>query len=228
MLPPPAITMPPRRILAAAQLAHDAADILARGEEEHLVAVLDDGVARRAARSFRRDRSRRRAPRQSGNVLAQRAQRLADQQALPAARARRPAAPGRRRNPAPAARRDSEMQARDVLGDQLLGADPHVHRERVLAEQLLARRCTRRTRTRAILFGVRYSVQAIWQASMLTSSLLVSATRMSVSAMPAASRIRGMARVAATVRISSRSCRSRRMSSFVSTTVTSLACSRER
>ena len=31
---------------------------------------------------------------------------------------------------------------------------------------------------------MRYSVQAIWQASMLTSSLLVSATRMSVPAMP--------------------------------------------
>ena len=43
-------------------------------------------------------------------------------------------------------------------------------------------------RTRAIFVGVRYSVQAISQANMLTSSLLVSATRMSVSAMPAASR----------------------------------------
>jgi len=32
--------------------------------------------------------------------------------------------------------------------------------------------------------GVRYSVQATWQASLLTSSLLVSATRISVLAIP--------------------------------------------
>ena len=42
-------------------------------------------------------------------------------------------------------------------------------------------------RMRAILVGVRYSACAIWQATMLTSSLLVSATSTSVSAMPAAS-----------------------------------------
>src|ERR1700721_1141338 len=83
-------------------------------------------------------------------------------------------------------------------------------------------------RTRAIFFGVRYSVHAIWQASMLTSSLLVSATRTSVPAMPAASRTCGLAALPFTVRMSSRSCRSRRISSFVSMTVTSFAPSRER
>ena len=36
----------------------------------------------------------------------------------------------------------------------------------------------------------------MWQASMLTSSLLVSATRMSVVAIPAASRMRGLERIA--------------------------------
>src|SRR5580698_3371824 len=83
-------------------------------------------------------------------------------------------------------------------------------------------------RTRAIFLGVRYKVQAIWQASMLTSSLLVSATRMSVEAIPAASRIRGLAALPFTVRMSRRSCRSRKISSLVSTTVTSFAPSRER
>src|ERR1700722_20192065 len=83
-------------------------------------------------------------------------------------------------------------------------------------------------RTRAIFFGVRYSVQAIGQASMLTSSLLVNATRISVAAIPAASRMRGLAALPFTVRMSRRSCRSRRISSFVSMTVTSFASSRER
>jgi len=68
----------------------------------------------------------------------------------------------------------------------------------------------------------------MWQASMLTSSLLVSATRMSVPAMPAASRIFGLAALPFTVRMSSRSCKSRRISSFISMTVTSFASSRER
>src|SRR5580704_11088304 len=81
---------------------------------------------------------------------------------------------------------------------------------------------------RAIFFGVRYRVQAMWQASMLTSSLLVRATRMSVAAMPAASRMRGLAALPLTVRMSRRSCRSRKISSFVSMTVTSFASSRER
>jgi hypothetical protein len=83
-------------------------------------------------------------------------------------------------------------------------------------------------RTRAIFFGVRYKVQAMWQASMLTSSLLVSATRISVAAIRAASRMRGLAALPFTVRMSSRSCRSRRISSFTSMTVTSFASSRER
>src|SRR5271156_1099365 len=63
---------------------------------------------------------------------------------------------------------------------------------------------------------------------MLTSSLLVSATRTSVPAMPAASRTCGLAALPFTVRMSSRSCRSRRISSFVSMTVTSFAPSRAR
>ena len=46
-------------------------------------------------------------------------------------------------------------------------------------------------RMRAILVGVRYSALAISQATMFTSSELVSATRMSVSAMPAASSTAG-------------------------------------
>ena len=38
----------PRRRLFLAHLAHELADVVARGEEEHLVALLDDGVAFRA------------------------------------------------------------------------------------------------------------------------------------------------------------------------------------
>src|ERR1700733_16019262 len=83
-------------------------------------------------------------------------------------------------------------------------------------------------RTRAILVGVRYSACAISQATILTSSLLVSATSTSVSAMPAASSTVGYEAWPATARTSSRACRSRRMSSLVSTTVTSLAGSRDR
>src|ERR1700675_328349 len=83
-------------------------------------------------------------------------------------------------------------------------------------------------RTRAIFFGVRYKIHAMWHASMLTSSLLVSATRISVAAIPAASRMRGLAALPFTVRMSSRSCRSRKISSLLSMTVTSFASSRER
>ncbi len=39
------------------------------------------------------------------------------------------------------------------------------------AEQAFALRCSRPARMRAIFVGVRYSVYAIWHATMLTSSL---------------------------------------------------------
>src|SRR5205807_1903788 len=81
---------------------------------------------------------------------------------------------------------------------------------------------------RAILVGVRNSVNATSQAIMFTSSLEVSATMMSASAVPAASSTEGWAALPATVRTSSRSWSSRSTSSFTSTTVTSLASSRER
>src|SRR6185437_12065849 len=63
---------------------------------------------------------------------------------------------------------------------------------------------------------------------MLTSSLLVRATMISASAAPAASSTGGYAALPTTVCTSSRSCRSRNTSSLTSTTVTSLASSRER
>ena len=62
---------------------------------------------------------------------------------------------------------------------------------------------------RAILVGVRNSVQAIWQAIMLISSLEVSATIMSAPWLPAASSTAGCAALPQTVRMSRRSCRSR-------------------
>ena len=81
-------------------------------------------------------------------------------------------------------------------------------------EQLAAAWCTRRERMRAIFVGVRNSVYAIWHAIMFTSSLLVSATMMSASRAPAASSTSGCDALPATVRMSSRSCRSRSTSSF--------------
>ena len=63
---------------------------------------------------------------------------------------------------------------------------------------------------------------------MFTSSELVSATSMSVSAMPAASSTDGKEALPATVRTSTRLCSSRSTSSLLSTTVTSLAGSRAR
>jgi len=104
-------------------------------------------------------------------------------------------------------------QTRHVFGDQLFGADPHIDRDAAFAEQPFTLGVIAE-RTRAIFFGVRYKVHAIWQASMLTSSLLESATRMSVDAMPAASRTRGLAALPLTVRMSRRSCSSRSVSSF--------------
>ena len=194
MLPPPAITT--RRAGASSRRISfiTDADILARGEEEHLVAVLDDGVALGLDALARPIDGG--DPRIGGrNVLAQRAQRLADERpALKRADADQPHAAIREIEHLQ--RAGVADQARDVLRDELLGADPHVHRDRVLAEQR-SRSVYVAERTRAIFFGVRYSVQAMWQANMLTSSLLVSATRMSVRAMPAASRIRGLAGIAA-------------------------------
>src|SRR5580704_4839171 len=82
-------------------------------------------------------------------------------------------------------------------------------------------------RMRAILVGVRKSVKATSQATRFTSSLEVSATMISASAAPAASSTVGCAALPATVRTSRRSCTSRSTSSLRSTTVTSLASSRD-
>src|SRR5258708_28436185 len=81
---------------------------------------------------------------------------------------------------------------------------------------------------RAILVGVGKRVNAAGQAIMSTSSEEVSATTISASAAPALSSTTGWAALPATVRTSSRSWSSRSASSFISTTVTSFASSRER
>ena len=92
----------PHRIFVFAHLAHDAADVVARGEEEHLIAVFDDRVAvGRDAAAVAVDRHDARLDLRQ--VLAQLAQLLADEQAAARARARPPGAPCRRRNRAPAA-----------------------------------------------------------------------------------------------------------------------------
>ena len=62
---------------------------------------------------------------------------------------------------------------------------------------------------RAILVRVPNRHQATWHATMLVSSLLVSATIMSASRAPAVSSVRGLAALPCTVRMSMRSCRSR-------------------
>jgi hypothetical protein len=85
-----------------------------------------------------------------------------------------------------------------------------------------------RARIRAIRVGVRNSVNATWHATMLTSSLLVSAMMMSASRPPARSITSGYDALPTTVRTSSRSWSSRSTSGFLSTMVTSLASSRAR
>ena len=111
MLPPPAITTRRTGSSSLAQLAHDAADVVARGEEEHLVAVLDDRVALgRDAAAVAVDGHDARLD--LGQVLAAARAGCGRPAGRPAARARRPGAPCRRRNPAPAARRGSGSAAR--------------------------------------------------------------------------------------------------------------------
>ena len=119
-----------------AHLAHHQPDVFARGQEENLVAVLDDGVALRLnalagtidggdARIGTRD------------VLAQRAQRLTHQRtSLQRADTDQPHASIRKVEHLQ--RAGIADQTGDVLGDQLLGTDPHIDRDAVFAEQRLA------------------------------------------------------------------------------------------
>ena len=117
----------PHRFLALAHLAHHQADVLGGGEEEHLVAGLDHGVALRAqAPPGPVDRDHARVD--VRKVLADVAQLLSDQQpALHGAHSYQPDA---------AAREVDDLQrtwiadqAPDVRGDQLLGTDVHVDGE---------------------------------------------------------------------------------------------------
>ena len=80
MLPPPAITTRRTGLSSLAHLAHHAAQVVARGEEEDLVAFLDDRVAlgpNAAAAAVDGDDARVRLR----QVLAQLAQRVADERA---------------------------------------------------------------------------------------------------------------------------------------------------
>src|ERR1700676_210216 len=117
----------------AAQLLHDHANILARGEEKYLVAILDDRVALRLdALAGPIDGG---APRvRRGNVLAQGTQRLTHQgTALQGTNAHQahPAIGEIQHLQSPGI----SDQTCHVLGHQLFGADPDIHRNRVLAEQ---------------------------------------------------------------------------------------------
>ena len=90
-------------------------------------------------------------------------------------------------------------QPHDVVGDELLGADRHVDGEgAVLVEEQLACACVKSAeRMRAMrVASLLNRVQAIWHATMFTSSLLVSATKMSASRAPAASSMLGLRAVA--------------------------------
>src|SRR5207244_3944020 len=127
-----------RRVVGVAQFAHDAADVVARGQEEYLIPLLHHRVA-----------------------LG--------------------------RNGAPVA----------VDGDHA-----HLHLGQV----------------------ARQFAQALTDQQ----AVALRATLMSASPAPALSSTVGWAALPATVRTSSRSCRSRSTSSFTSTTVTSLASSRDR
>ncbi len=91
----------PRRVVAVAHLGHGAADVLLRGQEEHLVTLDDDRIALRSnAAAVAVDRHD--AQRDVGQVAGQLAQGVPDQEAAACARAPPPAAPCRRRSRAPA------------------------------------------------------------------------------------------------------------------------------
>ena len=122
------------RLVRLAQLAHHLADVLAGGDEEDFVVGLDDGGPLGDDRPALPEDGRdpRVDPR---HVLAQGAQLLAHEW---------PAVVGLDRDQAhPAAGEVEHLhrarglhQALDVVGDELLGADHHVDRERLLAEEL--------------------------------------------------------------------------------------------
>ena len=124
----------PHRCSSFAHLAHDAAEIVARRDEEDLVALLDHGVAAgRDAAAGAIDRGDARLD--VAHVLAQRAQLLPDQQAA-LMRAHGDQAHLAVGEIDHLQRARIVNQPRDVLGHQLLGADQDVDRQRLFGEEL--------------------------------------------------------------------------------------------
>ncbi len=151
MLPPPRDDDAAGRPLLAPQFLHDHANVVAGGEKEHLVAVLDDGRALgNHAFAGAVDRSHSGIGR--GDVLAQGLQRLTHQRAaLQGADADQPhAAVGEIQDLERAGIAD---QTGDVLGDQLFGADPDIDGDAAFAEQPLLIRVIRRSNARDLLRG---------------------------------------------------------------------------
>ena len=173
-----------------------------------------------------------------GQMLADVAQLLPDQQPALHARAHRPAGPGRPRNRRSAARPDSGSAARMYVVTSCFGTHVHVDgearppagRRSILRryEQLGAAREVRGAdardpgracRTGSTPPGTRpCSLRRCWSARRACRR----------RAAPACSSVRGLARIAADGADVERSCRSRSTSSSTSTTVTSLASSRAR
>ena len=82
-------------------------------------------------------------------------------------------------------------QSPDVIRDFLFRADQNVDRQRFLREQFVCAFWYCVSRMRAIFVGVRNRVYATWHATMLTSSLFVTAIIMSASGAPARARTSG-------------------------------------
>ena len=127
-----------RRLVELAHLAQHGAYVFARGDEEHLVAFLDDGVAvgddALAAAVDRDD-----AALDVRDVLRQVAQRMADERAA-AIRARRDEAHFAVGELEHLQRAGEVDQLRDVVGHERGGADRDVDGNAARAEQLLVAR----------------------------------------------------------------------------------------
>ena len=137
---------PPHRILAAPQLRQHAPQVILGRDEEDLVVLFDDGIADgRHQPVIAIDRGDTGLG--IGQVLLQRPQLAAHQQSV---------ATGPHTDQLYAAvgeidylqRAGIRQQSRDVLGHELLGADPDVHREPAFGEQLFALRVLGRTDAR--------------------------------------------------------------------------------
>ena len=123
------------RVFEAPHLAHEHADVLAVGDEEHLVVFLDDRVAVREHR-FALAVNRRDTGLRIRDVILERRDALSHEQAV-AVSLYTDEADAAIREIEDLCRAGIENELFDKAANQLLGTDAHVDRDRVLREQLV-------------------------------------------------------------------------------------------